>query len=67
MSGRITDRLKADIAAYNAQPFERSRRTDLHELFLDLVDGLERDEWSRADIIELLDAAVAEDRRQRDC
>jgi hypothetical protein len=54
----IIERLNADIAAYNAQPIEEPWRTDLHALFLDIVAGLDREEWTRDDLIELLDHAA---------
>jgi hypothetical protein len=54
----IIERLNADIAAYNAQPIEGPWRTDLHALFLDIVAGLGREEWTRDELIELLDHAA---------
>ena len=40
----IIDRLDADITAYNAQPIENPHRTDLHNLYLALIAGLDREE-----------------------
>jgi hypothetical protein len=56
----IIARLNAVILAYNEQPIGDSRRTDLHNLFLGMVAGLERGEWTRDELIELIDAAVAD-------
>lgn len=55
----IIERLKADIAAYNEHPLEiEPHRTDLHELFLDMVAGIERGEWTCSDLVLLAQQAL---------
>jgi hypothetical protein len=61
MATTILDRLNADIAAYNERSLAIGpHRTDLHELYFDLVAGLERGEWTRDELIKLVDAAAVQ-------
>jgi hypothetical protein len=63
----IMEQLDADIDAKNNAPWEPPHRdTDLLNLWYEIVAGLERQEWSRDELVELVDRAVSAVRSNRE-